>query len=190
MTKKPTDSKLTVRERTFCEHYAIHRKPLAAYKVAGYSTNSTDETYNSRKAQEILRKEKIQAAIEEIRAEQCQRAQLKADDILAQWKAIGYSDITDVIEFGDFGYIIKDSKSLPKHVTQAIKSIDCRTIVTQKGTEHHTKITLHDKLGALNSMAKHLGMLSDLNEALNTLRKYGYAVALDNDQLYWEKISA
>ena len=39
-------NRLTEKQEAFCEHYSIHRKPSAAYRMAGYSPNmSADAVY-------------------------------------------------------------------------------------------------------------------------------------------------
>ena len=52
---------------------------------------------------------------------------------------------------------IRDLDELPDHVRSCISSIECREEGTGRNKKRRTKVSLHPKLAALDSMVKMLG---------------------------------
>ena len=73
---------------------------------------------------------------------------------------IAFTDMGDYVTWGPDGVRLKDSSELPEGASAAVLE------VSETTTEHGRtlKIKLHDKLGALNSLAKRLGMFIERQE--------------------------
>jgi hypothetical protein len=80
-----------------------------------------------------------------------QRIQANGDDVVRELQAIAFSDITDYVDIDKRGNIkLKDLAKMEN--TKAIKS------VSTSGRSKTVKITLHDKVEALEKLMRHLGL--------------------------------
>ena len=77
--------------------------------------------------------------------------------MISELARIAFSNITDVAEWGPAGVSLKDSEKLLKDVSAAIA--EATTTETQAG--RNTRVKMHDKVGALTSLARHYGLFND-----------------------------
>jgi phage terminase small subunit len=113
--------------------------------------------------------------------ERAARTGITADRVLEEYAAIAFSDITDAIEFNGSESKLKDSNNLSKSVTCAIKSVSTSISNNEKGEVRKTSIAMHDKLRALEMLARHTGIASDFNHCVAGLRRFGINVGIDNN---------
>lgn len=77
-----------------------------------------------------------------------------ARDTLEHLCAIGFSDITEVVEWDDAGPRFRDSGTLPEHVRRAVASV---TRVVRPDGSVEMKLTMHPKVQALGQLMKITG---------------------------------
>jgi len=92
---------------------------------------------------------------------------------IEQLEVVAFSNITDYCSFNGCTIRLK-----PLHEIDPEKLIAIREI-SQSGGK--TTLKLHDKTTALQLLAKSLGLLSDFNCAIATLKKYGLKLSHNSD---------
>jgi phage terminase small subunit len=116
----------------------------------------------------LLGKDKIRARIAELRREIQESTMITAQRTLEELAKIGYMDVRRL--FDEKGNLIPIPE-LDSDTAAAISSIEVSEVVSEQlGTEDAPrvvltrvrKIRLVDKKGALDSMARHLGMFKDV----------------------------
>ncbi|BAS55371.1 phage terminase small subunit [Leptolyngbya boryana NIES-2135] len=155
---------LTPRQKRFTEQFAIDFNAAAAYRRAGYQPKN-DKAGRSA-ASRLLANVNVQAYLAELQARQAERLQIDSDRVLTEFIRIALCDITDVISFNESGVKLKDSATLGKDVTAAIKSISVTTmtIPVKDGNPIEkvtTTIAMHDKLRALEKLADRFGIFKE-----------------------------
>lgn len=86
--------------------------------------------------------------------------------VLEELAAIAFSNLSDILCQNENGEIqCRDLSQIPKETFASIAEVSHR-----KG---QTVLRTHSKSQALKILAEHLGLLSDFNTAIATLRKYG-----------------
>lgn len=154
--------KLTAKEQRFVEEYLIDLNATQAYKRAGYKASSDDSAGVS--AFRLLRKAKVQEAVQDARAKRSERTQIDADWVIKRLAAIANADITRVSEWGNDGLSLKDSSELDWVDSYSITEVQCDETVKQsadgKGKEtilsRRKKVRQADKLAALAELLKHV----------------------------------
>lgn len=152
----------------FCQEFVIDLDQCSAYKRAGYKVKSDAVARAS--ASRLLTDVNIQAYIQYLRQQQQSRTGITADRVLEEYARIAFSQITDALSFDEGGVTLKASRALKPDVVAAIES------VSSQQSEQGVKFTLkmHNKIAALDALAKHLGLHNDLNSAWRTLERYGF----------------
>lgn len=131
------------------KHYLRTGNGAEAIRRAGFS-DSHPET----KWFKLKKDPKFAAQLEAAQKAQAERLQIDAETVLGQLASIATSDITDHVGWTSHGDIVcTASDDLTPVQTAAIKQIN-----VDPKTGRITKITLHDKLGALEALARQLGL--------------------------------
>jgi phage terminase small subunit len=149
---------LTERQELFCQIYVDtflrfngRCNATRAAIEAGYSKKSSRQH-----ASRMMTNANIKKRIAELQEERKEYLSVTAQKIIDEYAKIGFADLSDYLN--EWGYVSgKDLKKLPKHLTAAIKSIE--KVTNLFGA--YFKITLHDKKGALDALAKIEGILKD-----------------------------
>ena len=162
---KQQGPKLTPKQEKFVEEYLVDLNATAAARRAGYSAKTAN-----RIATENLSKPVIQAAIAR-RREDLAKNTITPEQIIAEYQKIAFSDIKDFLRFGTEKIQVgveTDEEGIPRPVYEYRQVVEARpssevdgtlineVSISDKGT---FKFKLHDKLNALEKIAKHLGML-------------------------------
>ncbi len=145
--------KLTPMEEEFCRQYLVLRNGRQAAIAAGYAEKRASAT-----ACELRAKRKIQERLEELEREWRESSELSREQIVAELKAVGFSNVQDELDLSEgeqltlpFGEaFIRNLPTRPRHVTAAIASIK----VTKKG---EVEIRRYDKIAALGKLAEIMG---------------------------------
>lgn len=124
--------------RAYCEAYGICYQ--RAYRSAQVG------------ASKLLSKSIIQRAIDNERKRILERHDDMVDTIIQQWLTIGTTDITQLLDIQGQTVKLKEFSEVPPHLLMCIKSV--------KNTAHGVDVTFHDKLRALENLAKTLGMFT------------------------------
>ena len=140
---------LTAKQKAFVAEYLIDLNATQATLRAGYVTKNADKV-----GAQLLGKDWVQAAIQEALQAREKRTLITQDRVLAELGKIGFSDLKDFVEFGPDGVSLKQDADVDGAVVAEVSET-----ATQLGSSK--KIKLHDKMKALELIARHLGMLND-----------------------------
>lgn len=160
-------AELTPRQALFVQEYLVDLNATQAAIRAGYSSSSAAEL-----GSRLVEKSQVAAAIAKAKAERSKRTGINADRVLEELARIAFSDMGEFADWSGEHVTLRDSSQ-----------IDTRCVVEVKQTAKQfgadVGIKLHDKLGALNALAKHLGLLPEKHEHEITLRREAERLAGD-----------
>lgn len=126
---------------------------------AGYSEKTAD-----RIAHQNLRKLEVQARLRDLMQERAERTQISADAVLEELATIAFANLADYAEWGNHSgenfVRLKGSGELTRRQMSALKSI--KHVSKRGNTDEDTlEVTPHDKLSALDKLAKHLNLYGE-----------------------------
>lgn len=148
---------MTDLQKAFCEEYVVDYHITNAGKRAGIQGDNVGIT-----GWKMMQLPEVQEYIEQLQAEAAIRCQVSKDDLLREFKKIGFSNIKNYLH-NDL-----DAKYLSEVETpEAIKSIKKTVRNTEAGQDVTVEVTLHDKLSALTSIGRHIGFFSEDNKQRN-----------------------
>lgn len=156
---KRTVVKLTSKQAKFIDEYMIDLNATQAAIRAGYSKKTAKVI-----AAQNLSKLYIAEEIKKRQAKISEKLQVTQERVISEYAKIAFVDPAEL--FDDENNLIP-IKQLPPEVSAAIGGLDQVIRKYGKGnneTEEHTKkIKLIDKKGALDSLARHLGLFEKDN---------------------------
>lgn len=142
MKRKEAIQGLTEKAQRFCEHYIEgHNRKLALLK-AGFSESTVEN--GSIYAYKLLKDSNVQRYIMWLKVRALDESLIRSADIIDEWVRIAFSDMCDFVDI--FPTYIK-LKPANKVDGQLIKSI--------KSGRDGISIELHDKMKALDNLAKY-----------------------------------
>jgi phage terminase small subunit len=159
---------LTAKMIRFAEEYIVDLNATQAAIRAGYSERTAKSI-----GQENLTKPDLQEYIQNLMDERSKRTEITADMVLREYAKIGFSNITDYLKVSvrprpvtietaeGSTTIMEDMQGVDLFDTDTIDLEKMRAVAEIKQTRDGIALKLHDKKGALDSMARHLGMFSD-----------------------------
>lgn len=139
---------MTPNQQRFIQEYLVDLNATQAAIRSGYSPHRAHV-----QASVLLANRKIAEAIALEQQARAVRTGITADRTLQELAILGFSDLTDFVEWDGQTVTLKNSADLDKVRRRAIAEIS--------QTKDGVKIKLHDKKGALDSIARHLGMFND-----------------------------
>lgn len=137
-----------VRWETFCQEWLIDLNQKQAYIRAGYSPKNAEGG-----ASALCAKDKVRARMDELLAERSKRTGVTQDRVVRELARLAFADITDVVDAA----LATVKPGATRDDTAAIASIKVKS--GEDFTEREIK--LHDKNKSLETLAKHLGMLTE-----------------------------
>lgn len=155
---------LTAKQERFVAEYLIDLNATQAAIRAGYSVKSARAT-----GAENLTKPDIQAALQEAQSKRSDRTEITQDRVLQELARIGFSDIRNAVRWGrspvSSGGEAADPNGLGVYPVELVPSEevdeDTAAAVSEVAlTQSGVKVKMHDKLAALDKIARHLGMLN------------------------------
>jgi len=126
---------------------------------AGYSEKGAAQV-----ASDLLTKPHIQEAIQAGRDRAADRSEATPEKIIAGLSRIAFADIGDVVTWEDNRVTIRNLCDMEPHETEAIHSVE-ETRTPRGGSTLSVK--MHDKLKALDALARILGIRGDKDDAAN-----------------------
>ena len=147
-----TKAELTAKQRRFAEEYMKDFNATQAAIRAGYSKRSAES-----QGLQLLRKSQVSAYGDQLRAAQTERTGSDADRIKAALRAIAFSDQRKYQKWGPTGVNVLESDGLSDDEAAAVAEV-AQTITEAGGS---FRIKQHDKIRALELLAKMEGMLKD-----------------------------
>lgn len=159
MTKKQTagpGASLNVKQKRFVEEYLIDLNATQAAIRAGYSEKTA---YSS--GQRLLKHVEIQAAIQKRQSKRAVRTEVTQDRVVAELAKIGFSNLNKIITWGGS---TESTESISIVPSADIDDDTAAALSEFSLTPTGFKVKLHDKLGALDKLARHLGMYSEAQD--------------------------
>lgn len=141
---------LTPKQQRFVEEYLVDLNATQAAIRAGYAPNAANE-----QAARLLANASISTAVCAAQAKRSERVGIEADRVVKEFISLAIYDPADIASQPMTGPL--DIPKLPEHVRRAIVGW---------GWDKSGNFTLKlaDKKGALDSLARHLGMFVDKSE--------------------------
>lgn len=155
---------LTPRQERFVEEYMIDSNATQAAIRAGYAVKGAEVT-----GCKLLRVPKVQALVDQKRTALAKRTEVSAERVIAEYCKIAFADMKDYVTIETAtGNVRLDFSKIPAGGTAAIAEITQEEYTDGVGEAarevKRTKFKLHDKLRALDALAKHLGLFVDRSE--------------------------
>jgi phage terminase small subunit len=152
---------LTPKQARFVEEYLIDLNGKQAAVRAGYAAKAAEV-----QASRLLRNAKVRVALEDAMQARSKRTTVTTDRVLTEFARLAFANMRDY--WPRPGETI-DLSRLDQDRTAAIAEITIDEAMDTAGVLHRrTRLKLHDKKGALDSLARHLGMFVDREVAANT----------------------
>lgn len=154
--------RLNEKESRFVWEYLIEANGTTAAIRAGYSERSAYSTANR-----LLKKADVAAALGAVRRGLEDRTKITVEMVVEELGRIAFSDPGEVAHWDATGVDLFDSDSLPERVRRTIKRVTVkRKRKLEMGIDgrpepwevEESSFELHDKVSALDRLAKRLGM--------------------------------
>ena len=136
---------LTARQARFVAEYLIDLNATQAAIRAGYSKRTSEQ-----QGFQLLKKTSVAEAIQAAQANRANRTQISQDRVLTELARIGFSDLRKAVSWVGDTVQLTDSSTLDDDTALALSEVS-------QGP-NGIKIKMHDKLAALDKLARHLGM--------------------------------
>ena len=152
---------LTAKQQRFVSEYLVDANGTQAAIRAGYSPRTANE-----QASRLLAKVNVASAVQAKQQHLAERSAVGADRVIEELCAIAFTKLSDIAPWDDRGPRLIPSDELENQVAAAVSSLKVkrRREVNGKGEDavvwevEEREIKMHDKLGALDKLAKHLGL--------------------------------
>jgi phage terminase small subunit len=150
--------KVSNQQKLFVAEYQKDLNAKQAAIRAGYSPRTAEQ-----QGWKLLNKPHVMAALKNAMNQRAIRTQVTSDMVVTELSKIAFSDMKDYVAWGPLGVTFVNSDDITESMSAAV----CE--VTENVTEHGraVKFKLHDKKGALDSLAKHLGMFNESDPRLD-----------------------
>jgi len=146
---------LTPKQEKFCIEYLIDLNATQAAIRSGYSPKTAAVI-----ATENIRKPNIVARLGELRKQIAEATDITPERVLRELGRIAFADPRKVMTWGRSGVKLIDSELLSDDDAAIVSEVSEST--TKEGGS--LRLKLHDKLGALEKIGKHLGMFIEKHE--------------------------
>ena len=139
----------------FAQEYIVDLNATRAAIRAGYTERHAAVT-----ASKLLRNTNVEYWIDEAQELKARSRNITVDRVLEEYRRIAFAQTTDMTTLKG-GYVqIKDTDSLTTEQKSAISQI-------RQKKDGELEVKFYDKLKALDSLAKYLGLFSDKNTGQN-----------------------
>lgn len=153
--------RLTPRQALFCQEYLVDLNATQAAIRAGYSPKSSQQ-----QSAALLLNPMVSAEIAVGRARISDRLEVTQERVVREFARLAFLDIRKA--FNPDG-TLKPVRDLDDDTAAAIAGLEVESLYEGKGADREEvgrlhKVKLADKKGALDSLAKHLGMFIERTE--------------------------
>lgn len=152
---------LSNKQTKFVDEYLIDLNATQAAIRAGYSKKTAKSI-----GQENLTKPDIQARIQERRKDAQERAEVTLDDVLKKYKRIAFTGMSRFIRINDEGEPVVDLSDCTPEDLDLLTEAQLEAFTENEGARQvrRAKIKTMDRLKALETLGKHLGLGEKLKE--------------------------
>jgi len=162
------ERKLTANQQAFVQEYLIDLNATQAAIRAGYSEATAYSIGN-----ELLKKPEIQETLQKAMKDREQRVEITQDRVLKEYARLGFFDPRKLFNSDGSPREIQD---LDDDTASVLAGLDVMEVYEGTGESrrfvgYSKKYKLADKKGALDSIAKHLGMFTDKSEINVTIKQ-------------------
>ena len=148
-------TKLRPKQQRFVQEYLVDLNATKAAIRAGYS----EKTAGSQ-GFDLLKKPEIELAVQQAFEDVAQRVGVTQQMVIKEYVRLAFSDLSDVVDVSSGEVVVHNLNELSEDVRRAVSEVS--SSVTPSGI--NMRVKLHDKKGALDSLAKYLGLLKDNND--------------------------
>jgi phage terminase small subunit len=155
---------LTAKQERFVAEYLIDLNATQAAIRAGYSAKTAYSV-----GHENLKKPEIAKAIQEANSKRSERSEIAQDRVLQEFARIGFADIRKAVAWGRSPIDTEAEEANPNGLgvypvelmpSSEVDDDTAAAISEVSLTQTGVKLKMHDKLSALEKLARHLGMLN------------------------------
>lgn len=154
------ESRLTGKQKMFVAEYLVDLNATRAAIRAGYSPNGADRT-----GFRNLQKPQIRAAIAEAQTPRLTKLDMDAEEVLIELARIARANLLDYMRINEAGEPIVDFSRLDRDKAAALSEVVVEEFPSARGAGkrevRRIKFRLHDKLSALDKLAKHFGLMRE-----------------------------
>lgn len=161
---------LTPKQEKFAQAYVETGNSAEAYRRA-YSTKNCTEKTVWEAGSRTLSISKVSARVKELQANVLKKHEVTVDKVINEYRKLAFLDTRKA--FDENGHL-KNIQDLDDDTAAAVAGIEFEEVFEGRGDDRsHVgtihKIKLSDKIRALDSLAKHLGMFVDRVEVSGAL---------------------
>lgn len=150
---KKREKGLTSRQQRFVEEYLLDLNATQAAIRAGYAPANADK-----QGWQQLEKPRVSAAIQKAKAARTERTNVTADKVVRELARVGFSDVQSVARVTDEGIAVRLSEDWTEDDSRCVQSIGESF---DKSGRRQVTVKLHDKMRALEALAKHTKVYDD-----------------------------
>jgi phage terminase small subunit len=149
---------LAPKQARFVEEYIVDLNAKQAAIRAGYSPRTAEV-----QASRLLRYAQVQEALQAAIQARSNRTQITADRVVTELAKLAFSNIFDLVTVRSDGSVFVDLSRVPRDQVAALHEVTIDEFAERSGEEarkvRRIRIKLCDKKSALDSLARHLGMV-------------------------------
>jgi phage terminase small subunit len=142
-------SKLNARQQRFVDEYLVDLNATRAAIRAGYSAKTALQ-----QGPRLLVNVGVQEAIAKAMSKRSKKVEITQERVLLEFARVAFGDIRKVMSWGEEGVTLKSSDELSDDDAAIVSEVS--ETATEKG--RNLKLKTHDKMKALEMVARHLGM--------------------------------
>lgn len=150
---EPLVQRLTTKQLNFVYEYTKDYNGRAAAIRAGYHPANAASV-----STDLIKSPLVISALQEIMRRKLIAAGAHPETVLSELVAIATVNIADLL---DEDGALRPLRDLPRQATAAIQSLEIVTRGSGKHAQTSVKVRLWDKVGAITTLAKLMGMLKD-----------------------------
>ena len=147
---------MTPRQKRFVEEYLVDLNATQAAIRAGYSARSAGHN-----AYALLKRPEVKAGVARGRARLARSSKVSAERVIQEYAALAFSDLRQLADWGPDGVVPKAAGEISDEAARALAEVSDTRSRAGSGT---VKVKLHDKKGALDALARHLGLFVERHE--------------------------
>jgi phage terminase small subunit len=147
-------SKLNDKQRRFVREFLVDLNGTQAAIRTGYAKNSA-----SVQASRLLANANVQAELAKQQKKLIERTEVTAERVIEEYRRVAFALLPDYIDDSSGGIVIRPMDELSEEQAAALCEVTHTVRSDGDGSGHETvKVKLHNKLAALDALAKHLGL--------------------------------
>lgn len=155
-----SDSLISPRRRRFVEEYLVDLNAAQAAIRAGYAPRSA-----AKRGSVLLGDPRIREAVSAAMRQRSERTGITQDQVLREYARLAFSDLRQVAIWGPDGLRVLPSTALDDDSSAALAEVH-ETRTSAGGT---VRVKLHEKKGALDALARHLGLFNEADARASTV---------------------